>query len=320
MALVNPPGRANYEPNSWDGEAGGPRESPDAGFHSFPAEPEGIKQRIRSATFADHYSQARQFYVSQTKVEQEHIAAAYTFELSKVERPEIRSRMVAHLLNVDRDLGETVGRALGLQSMPKPADAAQRLRDDLKPSPALSIVRNGPERFEGRTLGALLSDGVPTELIDGLGNALTLAKANLEIVAPKIGGVRTSDGSRVQAQQTIAGGPSVLFDAVAILISEDSISQLVNDPAARDYVSDAYAHSKFIAYNSPALDLIKGVLGDRNLDDGFFEIGSSKDCKNFIQNCGKLRYWPRTEMTSKSDKKTLSDIRGRQPTRKAGSK
>jgi catalase len=320
MALVSPAGRANYEPNSWGGEAGGPRESPDAGFHSFTAESEGIKQRVRSATFGDHYSQARQFYVSQTKVEQEHIAAAYTFELSKVERLEIRSRMVAHLLNVDRGLGEIVGQALGLQSMPKPAVAAQRVRDDLKPCPALSIVRNGPERFEGRTVGALLSDGVPADLIDGLGNALTLAKANLEIVAPKIGGVRASNGSMVEAQQAIAGGPSVLFDAVAILISEDTIPQLVNDPAARDFVSDAYAHSKFIAYNGPALDFIKGVLGNRNLDGGFFEIGSSGDIKNFIQNCGKLRYWPRTEMASKSDENALSDNRDRQPTRKARSR
>ena len=66
MALANPKGRVNYEPNSWDGEASGPRESPEKGFRSFPAEEEGAKLRIRSETFADHYSQARQFYMSQT--------------------------------------------------------------------------------------------------------------------------------------------------------------------------------------------------------------------------------------------------------------
>jgi catalase len=54
---------------------------------------EGDKRRIRSETFADHYSQARQFYLSQTPVEQSHIAAAFTFELSKVETPAIRARM-----------------------------------------------------------------------------------------------------------------------------------------------------------------------------------------------------------------------------------
>lgn len=300
MVLVNP-SRANYEPNSWAGELGGPRESSDAGFHSFSEEPRGAKQRVRSETFSDHYSQARQFYVSQTKVEQEHIAAAYTFELSKVERSEIRNRMVAHLLNVDRGLAERLGQTLGLQSMPKPAEAAQRVRDDLKPSPALSIVRTRPERFDGRTVRALLSDGVPADLVDGLKNAVKKAKANVEVVASKIVGVRTKDGAMVEAQQTVSGGPSVLFDAVVVLISEGAVSELVSDPAARDFVSDAYAHSKFIACNGPALDLIKGVLGHRNLDAGFIEIESSGDFRNFIRNCGKLRYWPRTEMPSKSD-------------------
>ena len=66
MASVNPKTRVNYEPNSWGGELGGPRESPDRGFQSYPRRKKGPKLRIRSETFADHYSQARQFYISQT--------------------------------------------------------------------------------------------------------------------------------------------------------------------------------------------------------------------------------------------------------------
>ena len=47
---------------------------------------------------ADHYSQARQFFISQTSYEQAHIASALVFELSKVEHLHIRVAMVAHLL------------------------------------------------------------------------------------------------------------------------------------------------------------------------------------------------------------------------------
>ncbi|MBV8575179.1 MAG: catalase, partial [Acetobacteraceae bacterium] len=101
MAFINPKGRVNYEPNSWGGTMGGPREAPDRGFRSFPVEEGGSKLRIRAELFADHYSQARQFYVSQTPTEQTHIKDAFVFELSKVETPAIRSRMVSHLLNVD---------------------------------------------------------------------------------------------------------------------------------------------------------------------------------------------------------------------------
>ena len=114
MAMVNPKGRANYEPNSWPGEMGGPRESPDHGFVSHQADEQGQKIRIRAEAFADHYSQARQFYIIQTTTEQRHIAAAFVFELSKVENPAIRARMVSHLLNVHDELADTVSKGLRL--------------------------------------------------------------------------------------------------------------------------------------------------------------------------------------------------------------
>jgi catalase len=118
MASANPKTRVNYEPNSWGAELGGPRESPDVGFESYPAPEEGSKVRVRSETLADHYSQARQFYISQARVEQEPSAASFTFELSKVENPAIRSRLVSHLLNVDKMLGETVAKSLRLKTIP----------------------------------------------------------------------------------------------------------------------------------------------------------------------------------------------------------
>ena len=135
MAMTNPTGRVNYEPNSWDANIG-PRESPARGFQSYPAQEAGPKQRNRSETFADHYSQARQFFISQTEVEQQHIAQALTFELSKVLTPAIRARMVSHLLNIDSGLAKNVAEGLRLREMPKPADAARPTRKDLKPSRA----------------------------------------------------------------------------------------------------------------------------------------------------------------------------------------
>ena len=68
----------------------GPREVPDLGLRSFPAPESGEKLRVRAESFADHFSQACQFYVSQTAVEQKHIRGALVFELSKVETPKAR--------------------------------------------------------------------------------------------------------------------------------------------------------------------------------------------------------------------------------------
>ena len=104
MTMANPTARANYEPNSWEPGIGGPREDRVRGFETFPDPQPGPKRRLRAESFADHYSQARQFYVSQTAVEQHHIIEAFVFELSKCDELRIRARMVAGLRNVDDDV------------------------------------------------------------------------------------------------------------------------------------------------------------------------------------------------------------------------
>jgi catalase len=291
MAFVNPRGRANYEPNSWGGKAGGPREAPEKGFPSFPEEVEGSKLRIRAETFADHYSQARQFYVSQTEVEQNHIAAAFTFELSKVETPAIRERMVSHLHNVDEGLAKKVAQGLRLKKLPKPAEAARPTIMDLKKSPSLSIVLNGPENFAGRKVGVLVSDGVDAALLAALRKAVEGEGATIELVAPMVGGVEASDGSWIEAKQKIDGGPSVLYDAVAILVSAEGAKALAMEATARDFVADAFAHLKFIGHVAAAKPLLDkaGVAPDA----GIVQLGKAKDATSFVAACRKLRFWER---------------------------
>ena len=80
---------------------------PRAASAASPAVPDdGDKGRIRAESFADHYSQARLFFRSQTEPEQAHIASALVFELSKVETPHVREAIVGHLRNVDADLAQ----------------------------------------------------------------------------------------------------------------------------------------------------------------------------------------------------------------------
>jgi catalase len=292
MAMHNPKGRANYEPNSW-GDEGGPRESPEKGFVSYPAVEEGPKVRVRSETFADHYSQVRQFYISQTETEQTHIAEALTFELSKVETPAIRSRMVSHLLNIDDGLAKNVAEGLRLKTMPKPADAARPTRQDLKPSPKLSILLNGPKDFAGRKVGALVTDGVDADILSALEKALKAEGAMLKLVAPHVGGVEDSAGGWHDADEKIDGGPSVLFDAVAILPSPDGAAKLMTTPTARDFVADAIAHKKFIAYVDAATYLLNKAGAPATLDAGFVHLKAAKDCADFVAQCRKLRFWDR---------------------------
>jgi catalase len=285
MAMRNPVGRANYQPNSW---GAGPRESPDVGFRSFAAEEAGAKARLRPESFADHYSQARLFYGSQTATEQKHIAMALAFELSKVETPVIRERILSHLLRIDQTLADAVADRLGIETLPQPADAAIEPRDDLPPSPALSILKNGPDSFAGRKLGILIGPGSDADMVKALRKAFEQEGATVEIVAPKPGGTVLSDGSALAADHTVEGGPSVLFDAVALLLAED-----MKHPAARDFVADAFAHCKFIGFTpgSQALMDRSGV----EADDGVIALAGAKAGGAFLSRCRKLRFWPREE-------------------------
>src|SRR4029079_1143021 len=123
-------------------------------------------------SFPYHYSQARQFYASQTPIEQDHIANAFTFELSKVETPAIRARMVAGLRNVDETLAQTIADGLGLLELPDPLPAAMPTRQDLDEAPALSILLNGPDDFAGRKVGILLTNDADASLLSGIQAAL----------------------------------------------------------------------------------------------------------------------------------------------------
>ena len=293
MAFSNPKGRVNYEPNSWSGKQSGPREDPKRGFHSYPQETGGEKQRIRPESFADHYSQARQFYLSQTGVEQCHIAGALIFELSKVKTPAIRARVVSRLFNIDDGLAHSVAKGLRLQELPAPAEAARPTRQDLRESPALSILRNGPESFEGRKLGVLVTDGVNAELAADLRAAFEKAGAVVEIVAPEVGGVKASDGSWIEGDEKIDGAPSVLYDAVAVLASAKGGEILANHPAAKDFVTDAFTHCKYIAHTTEAAPLFEKAGVAEDLDEGVFALKAAADIAAFLKACGKLRYWDR---------------------------
>jgi catalase len=163
----------------------------------------------------------------------------------------------------------------------------------LKKSPALSILLNGPKSFKGRKVGALVTNGVNSNILAALKSALKDEGALLEIVAPKVGGVEASDGSWIEADQKIDGGPSVLYDAVALLPSEDGAKLLAKEAAARDFIADAFAHMKFIGYSAPAATLFASAGVMENRDKGFVALNGPSDCSAFVSACRELRYWDR---------------------------
>jgi catalase len=287
MQTLVPTGRANYEPNSLmeAGETGGPRACPETGFTSFAVNDErndaSQKLRVRAELFADHYSQARLFYRSQTESEQAHIASALVFELSKVQLEHVRARVVARLRNIDEDLAGRVAAGLAIP-LPEPAKAA-RAPVDMKPSDALSIQKQAKQTLQGRKVGILFAEGSDKAAIDRLKGEIEKAGGVAFLVAPKIGGVQV-EGGVLKADGQLAGSPSVLFDAVASILAPEQAAKLAKDGAAVQWFMDAYGHCKTIAHCKGAQVLLDKAHVEP--DDGVVPI------EDFMK-VGVTRHWAR---------------------------
>jgi catalase len=281
-------GRANYEPNSLAEahQEGGPREDPKGGFRSYALPLEGTKVRLRAETFADHYTHARLFYRSQTEIEQAHLASAIVFELSKVTLEHVPMRVLANLRNVDEKLAKRVANGLNVDLPAKSGPAVEP--QDMELSPALRIVGKYPNTLQGRAVGILVTDGADGHIVQAVRKAAESDGATVKIVAPKAGGVTLKDGKKLKVDGQLAGTPSVIFDAVALVLSKDGCGQLLNDGAAIDFAKDAYGHLKAIGFTPEAQPLLAraGVVADAGVMD------ISDGAKAFLQPA-RTRQWDR---------------------------
>lgn len=288
MQMQIPKGRVAYEPQSLEPEK--PRENPAVGFKSFAEDlsqgNDTVKGRIRSESFADFYSQPRMFYRSQTPIEQAHIASSIVFELSKVETPYIRERMVAQLLTVDETLGKRVADGLGMKSVPKPIEPTVPVQD-LPLSPALQLIGKAKPTLEGRKVAILVADDSNAEMLEKYKAAITAAKAVPFVVAPKIS-ITLNNGETIAADGQLAGSPSVLFDAIVSIIMPEQAKKLAKMSEAIAWFKDAHAHLKAIAYCGATDEFI---LIPQHIEKDA-SVVALKEIDTFIEKA-KSREWDR---------------------------
>ncbi|KQN75667.1 catalase [Duganella sp. Leaf61] len=255
-------GRVAYEPNSLAG--GCPFQAGMAGFTTaFSSidqklqKPED-KVRGKPELFADHYSQARLFWISQTPSEQTHIINAYRFELSRVTVPAIRVRLLSMLANVDAELAQGVATGLGLDvpaPMPLATDATP---PEYAPSPALSLLaRPGSVGVKGRKVAIIASHGVDAAGVQAVYADLLKAGAVPRVVGPYLGQLKAADGSALDVEISFEAGPAVLYDAVVIADGEGSAKSLQAEAIALDFVRQQYNHCKPILAIGAGADVLK---------------------------------------------------------------
>lgn len=287
-------GRVAYEPNSLGG--GCPfQQGALAGFTSF--RDANVEETVRgkSEKFAEHFQQATLFYRSQTPVEQAHIRRGFRFELTKVQVPAIRERVVSMLLNVDRELATTLAAELGLP-LPKPMPRALKrpLPPEVEVSQRLSLTAfPGDGSIRTRRIAIFVADGVAEAEV--IHEALSARGAVPRFVGARLGTVKTREGTTIDVEVTFETMPSVLFDACAIPDGEAAIAALGAVGHAVEFVKDQYRHAKTIlAIGAGAGLLAKAGVPSDARDPGLIVRSSlAKALPEVIRAIGRHRHHER---------------------------
>jgi len=292
MRMRVDPARTSYEPNSLDMNA--PREAGAEGFQSISIPTEDAKLRQRPESFADHYSQALQFFKSLTEPEQRHVVGGFAFELGKCREVKIRRRMLGHLNNVDPTLSQLVADKLGMAGEAEKIKPPVAANTRIKPSPALSQYGAAPQTIAGKKIGLLATDGSDAKLIETIIKRAKAEKATVEIVAPKAGGFTGNDSKVHPADHFLAGAPSALFDAVVLMPSAEGTEELLKMACAVDWLRMAFAHLKIIGYTREAEPLFTAAQVDTEADEGIVRIEGTK-VGSFIEVAKRHRIWERED-------------------------
>ena len=299
-------GRVAYEPNSLAG--GCPFQAGAAqGFTSvarrLDAKESADKVRIKPEKFADHYTQARLFFESQSAVEQAHIGNAFRFELSKVTVPAIRERMVASLLNAAPDLATRLAQDLGMDlPAPMPKALENPAAPEVENSPALSLLaRPGDGGIRTRKIAVLIAHGVEGASLSKLVSALVAAGAVPRLVAARLGTYVGTGGERFAADATLENAPGFLFDAMVLPDGAEAVAALDADAHTLEFLRAQYWHCKTILAFGASQALLAEAQIPMTMPDGSVDPGliladataADEAIADFISAMGKHRHFGR---------------------------
>ena len=295
-------GRVAYFPNSLGG--GCPMHSPEAvdAFRSYAEKVEGAKIRVRSDSFADHFSQPRLFWNSMADWEKAHIAAAFAFELNQCTDAAVRSRALNEvLINIHEDLAGRVADQIGLAIEPAgtpdaPTPSAPTPYGPVKShdeaSPALSMDKPAVT-LKGRKIAVLAGEGADAEQLAAVKKAVNQAEALMELIAPKAGVITCSNGAPETVNRAAPNAASVLYDAV-VVVGGASAKALSTSGLAINFVTEAFRHGKPIAALGDGAKLMKAAgLGAADAKAGVFQDGSAGALDDFIAAMKRPRFHDR---------------------------
>ncbi len=315
-------GQSSYEPNTTGGGRPFQAKASQGGYVSYAEKVDGVKIRTRSESFMDFFSQATLFWNSQSEPEKNHIVNAFRFELGKVDKPEVRKRMLALIVKVDKTLAEKVAMGLGLSvptnfdeplNMNVPADADtskyqdRNVKPSVKSSKALSMA-DTPKSPKTRMVAILIAEGFDDAAVTAMKEKLAEAGAMGKLIAPRLGELKGAKNSAM-ADFSFLTSSSVLFDAVYVPGGQKSTAALKENPEAIHFINQAYKHCKPIGASAEGVELLRAsAVGDTLQKQGskkdLMSIGivvsddakADKLAKDFLKALEQHRFWIRESM------------------------
>ncbi|KXH84261.1 catalase [Chryseobacterium kwangjuense] len=302
-------GKTSYEPNSIGGGCPFQAMMSEGGFTSHQERVSGEKVRKRSLSFVDHYSQAKLFYNSQSAPEQRHLQNALIFELSKVTIPEIRERLVGQLAFINKDLAGKVATKLGVQvkklkypNQSLPADGnreklqSEEREPNTKTSDALSMENTVKDTIKSRKIGFILANGADEKAVNSLKTKLEAKGATVEMIAPSVAAVKTSDGSSVIPKHSLTSTSSACFDALYICAGEQSSKELMaseNKQNVLNFINETYKHCKALYFGNGTETIYdsSNVSMKKHEDPAVVTWESKKSEELFITAISRHRVW-----------------------------
>ncbi len=310
-------GKTAHSPNTMSGGCPFQAGKMQGGFTSFPERIEAYKVRERSASFFDHFSQAKLFFNSQSEPEKNHITDALSFELGKVELLVIRERILYLLSQIDEGLAGAVAYNIGLH-VPKGLNTPlnQNVPADADPDTYRSIVKEGAllkskalsmatpaKKLNTRKVAILAADGVNGESIRLMKENLKAAGVLCDVVGPRLGFISAEDDGAIEAPKSLFTTSSVLYDAVYVPGGINSVATIEADPDAIHFLNEAFRHCKPIAADSDALPVLQATYFNKKLPEdngedtilkeGIIIAENTEVSKLFLQAMTQHRFWGR---------------------------
>lgn len=277
----------------------------EVGYQTGKQQVDGKKVRARSNSFADHFTQARLFFHSLSPEEQTHLINAFSFELSKVNKEDIRKRELAILYQVEPALANAIGKNLGLKPSKSldpltvkfarqnhPNYPIQPNKPEVEKSAFLSMKVKGDEgKIASRKIAFLVDDGVSKNSVEKMRKALMKEGAMAVLVSSHVGILKYKEGDTEEVQHSYLTDSSVCFDGF-YTPDGDNVNKLGQNPDYLQFVNEGYRHCKALAFAKDAEKLI---------GKSFIEKDAAVNCESaganwindFIQALKKHRIWER---------------------------